>query len=292
MVDHEVTVTTRVSGVIESINADRGARVRKGQALATLDQREFRLDREAAEAAFNVAKADYARYQELWNLKLTSRAELEQRKARYEQARVDLEKAKLVIDRSVIRAPFDGVVADRSARVGEKVLLEDNTPLFRITALRPLTARVYLSARELERVSRGEIVSVRSIDFAHVTSTGHIEFVSPVVDPASDTIQLIARVEPDRAGLLRPGMAVQIVFPHASRDAVTLERDCLAPGPHPNGRAAVFMVDNGRLRRRVIQFLPAEGPQITVTSGLTEGDLVVVDPTSNLREGMAVTVER
>ena len=47
---------------------------------------------------------------------------------------MDLEKAKLTIDRSVIRAPFDGIVVDRTARVGQKVLIDDTTPLFKVSA--------------------------------------------------------------------------------------------------------------------------------------------------------------
>jgi multidrug efflux pump subunit AcrA (membrane-fusion protein) len=132
MVEQEVTVTTRVSGVIDSVQVDRGELVRKGQPLATVDQREFRLDLRAAEETLAVSLADLKRYEELRRQNLTSEAEFEQRRSRHELALVELERAKLVIDRSVVRAPFDGVVADRYARVGEKFLLEESKPLFKV----------------------------------------------------------------------------------------------------------------------------------------------------------------
>lgn len=213
MVEREVGVGTRVSGIVDSIQAERGASVKKGQALATLDQREFDLDKRAAEAAFAAADADFQRYRELYAQKLASKAELEQRRARYEQAKVDLEKAKLTIDRSVIRAPFDGVVVDRNARIGQKVLIDDTTPLFRVSALEPLLARVFLSESSIGRLHVGEDVSVVSREFPQAKSTGRISFLSPVIDPASGTYQVIVSVPRDSGRVFRPGTAVRVTFP-------------------------------------------------------------------------------
>ncbi len=212
MVEQEVTVTTRVSGVVDSIQADRGEVVQKGQALATLDQREFKLDLRAAEETLKVNEADLRRAEELFKLSLTSQAELEQKRTRYELAKVELERAKLVIDRSVARAPFDGVVADRFARIGEKVLLDENKPLFKIMALEPLLARAYLPGKALQTLKAGQEVWVAARDFPDVRSTGRVSFVSPVLDPGSGTVQVLVKVRRDPKGILRPGMAVDLGF--------------------------------------------------------------------------------
>jgi membrane fusion protein (multidrug efflux system) len=212
LVEKEVGVGTRLDGIIDSIQAERGVSVKKGQPLATLDQREFELDRRAAEAAFSAAEADFKRYQELSGQKLASRAELEQRRARFEQAKVDLEKAKLVIDRSVIRAPFDGIIVDRTVRIGQKVLVSDTVPLFKVSALDPLFARVYLNERWLDRLRVGEPVTVVSSKFPKARSTGKISFLAPVIDSASGTFQVIVMVPRDRDKIFRPGSSVKISF--------------------------------------------------------------------------------
>lgn len=219
-VEQEVTVTTRVSGVVESLQADRGEVVRKNQPLATLDQREFLLDYRAAEETLNVSKADMKRYDELFKLNLCSQAELEQKRARHELARVEFERAKLVIDRSVARAPFDGVVADRYVKVGEKVLVEENKPLFKVVAPEPLLARAYLPGQALRRAKVGQEVSVVSKDLPEARSTGQISFVSPVLDPGSGTVQVVVRVKRDPGKLLCPGMAVQLLFARAAAATV------------------------------------------------------------------------
>jgi membrane fusion protein (multidrug efflux system) len=212
MVEQEVTVTTRVSGVIDSIQAERGEPVRKGQQLATLDQREFQLDMKAAEETLSVSAADLKRYEELRRQNLTSEAEFEQKRSRHELALVELERAKLVLDRSVIRAPFDGIVVDRYAHVGEKFLVEESKPLFRVMALEPLLARAYLPAQSLRTVRTGDEVSVEAPDFPDARSNGRVSFISPVVDPGSGTVQVMVRVQRDAKNVLRPGMAVRLTF--------------------------------------------------------------------------------
>ncbi|MGH9443150.1 MAG: efflux RND transporter periplasmic adaptor subunit [Thermoanaerobaculia bacterium] len=212
LVERDVGVGTRMGGIIDSIQAERGESVHKGQALATLDQREFELDRRAADAAFSAAEADFKRYQELFGQKLASKAELEQRRARFEQARVDLEKAKLVIDRSVIRAPFDGVIVDRTARVGQKVQISDTTPLFKITALEPLFARVYVNEGWLGRLRTGDAASVVSSKFPRAHCTGKITFLAPVIDSGSGTFQVIVTLPRASDSIFRPGSSVKITF--------------------------------------------------------------------------------
>ncbi len=213
MVDHDLNVGTRVGGIVESIQADRGDVVRKGQPLATLDQKEFDLDRRAADETLNVNLTDFRRFEELYRQSLASQAELEKKKAQLELARVEAEKAKLVIDRSVIRAPFDGVVVERFVKVGQKVLVDENVPLFRVVALEPLLARVYLPSAAASRVAVGARVGVARTELPEVTSTGKVSFLSPVTDAASGTVEAIIQVAPDARRSLRPGMAVKITFP-------------------------------------------------------------------------------
>jgi membrane fusion protein (multidrug efflux system) len=212
MVEHDLAVSTRVSGVVETIHVERGDVVKKGQALATLDQREFDLDRRAAEETLNVARADFERYRELREKNLVSQAEFEQKKAHHELARVEADRARLVIDRSVVRAPFDGVVVDRMVRAGQKVLVDENAALFRIAAPGPLLARVYLPEPAFRKVRVGDTVEVSATEVPGVKSAGRVSFLSPVVDAASGSVQVIVQVAPDPRRVLRSGMAVKITF--------------------------------------------------------------------------------
>jgi membrane fusion protein (multidrug efflux system) len=288
MVDREVSVATRITGVIDNIHVDRGSVVKKGQPLATLDQSEFQLELEAAEENFRLRKAEYDRYRGLFDQKLTSTADLDERKARFEVARVELEKARLVMYRSVIRAPFDGIVVDRFARIGQKVLVDEDDALFKVSALEPMLARAYLPEQSLGRIRLGEPVAVAASEFPDVHAQGRVTFLSPVVEAGSGSFQVIVTVDRDVARVLRPGMAVQLTF--NGNGKMILPASCLVPPGKGSGQGRVFEVAQQHLRLRTIEFGPAGNRSIEVRSGISPSALIVDNPAAGLREGQRVDV--
>lgn len=213
MVDQEVVVDSRISGVVETIAVDRGATVTRGQVLATLDPREADANVRETKEEMELRKAEFDRAQSLAASKVTSTADLDEKRAQYAVAVARWEKAKTLRDYTMIRAPFAGVVMEKYARIGQKVIEDKNEPLFKITAVEPLLARVYLPEEALLRVKIGDRVEVVADRFPDAKTTGEVQFISPAVDAASGTFQVVIRVrrEPART-VLRPGIAVKIRF--------------------------------------------------------------------------------
>ena len=147
-----------------------------------------------------------------------STADLDQKKAQYAVAVARWEKAKTLRDYTVIRAPFAGIVTEKYARIGQKVIEDKGEPLFKITAVEPLLARVYLPEEELlqrearrARRGRGRAVPRREDDRAKSSSS------APRSIPASGTFQVVVRVRREAArSVLRPGIAVKIRFTRAA----------------------------------------------------------------------------
>jgi membrane fusion protein, multidrug efflux system len=216
MVDQEVTVSSRITGVIETIHVERGAAVTRGQPLCTLELKEFDQDIQQAKEQMGLAKAELDRAEALTSGGVGSRADLDTKRAQYAVAVAAWQKSKAIRDYAVVRAPFTGIVTEKQARVGQKVVDIQNIPLFKITAFEPLLARIYVPEKELLQVHRGAVVDVLPVNFPQARTTGTIEFISPTVDPASGTFQVVIRVrrEPSRS-LLRPGLSVQIRLPAA-----------------------------------------------------------------------------
>jgi RND family efflux transporter MFP subunit len=216
MVDQEVVVTSRLTGIVETIAVDRGAAVSQGQALATLDTRELDADVREAKEEMELRKAEFERSKALELSKITSVADLDEKRASYQVAVARWEKAKTLRDYAVVRAPFAGIVIEKYARVGQKVIEDGNEPLFKITAVEPLLARIYLPEEELLRVRVGDRVEVVPDRFPDARTTGEVRFISPSIDAASGTFQVVVRVrrEPTRS-VLRPGLAVKVRFAKA-----------------------------------------------------------------------------
>lgn len=218
MVDQEVTVASRITGIVQDVLVDRGASVTKDQVLARLDSRESEADALEAKEQMELAKAEYERARSLSASKVLSASDLDEKKAQYQVAIARLEKAKTVVEYTVIRAPFAGIVTEKYARVGQKVIEDQNQPLFKVTAIEPLLARVYLPEEALLTVQRGDPVEVVAERFPSAHAEGVVRFISPTVDAASGTFQVVVAVrrEPGQP-VLRPGLSVKIRFLAAKR---------------------------------------------------------------------------
>jgi membrane fusion protein (multidrug efflux system) len=205
-------------GVIETIHVDRGSVVTKGQPLATLHTGEFDAEVNLTKENMELAKLQLERAKALSADSVMSKADLDTARAQYAVAVANWEKAKAIREYAVIRAPFAGVVTEKYARVGQKMIDVQNIPLFKVTAFEPLLARIYVPEKDLLTIRRGAVVDVVPVTFPQARTKGTVDFISPTVDPGSGTFQVIIRVrrEPAQA-ILRPGLAVQVRLPAAGR---------------------------------------------------------------------------
>jgi RND family efflux transporter MFP subunit len=236
VVENQVDVAALRDGVVVSILAQPGTQVHKGQVLAKLDDRQISADVEAAaakvrsieanlknwQAETKVLQSDYARARKLYEAQVIPKEQLDHAKYKEEadefevqreseslnNARAAHKSLELELEKTSIVAPFDGIVARRYVRVGQKVSASDR--LFWVTAMAPLQVKFTLPERLLGAIKRGQVVSVASADASSATQhAAKVIDVSPVVDPSSGTIEVLAQIE-GNAPDLRPGMLTTI----------------------------------------------------------------------------------
>ena len=235
IVEHQVDVTAQRDGIVANISADSGARVAAGKILARLDNRQLTANLEAAraktrgiaadlknwQAESEVLKADYVRAQRLWNEKLIAEEQLQHAKYKAESdqwdilrvqeqlntARHEERSLELELEKTQIMAPFSGLVARRYVREGQSVNKGDR--LFWVTAEGPLRVRFTLPEKYLGHLKKGQQLPISSPDLPNENHNAKIVEVSPVVDPSSGTIEVLAEIM-GASGSLRPGMTVAI----------------------------------------------------------------------------------
>ena len=218
MVDHDVVVCSRITGILEEVYVDRGSAVTRGQALAQIDPRELDAAVNEAKEDMELARIEAERAQALSANNVLSKQDLETKRSQYAVAVARWQKAKTLRDYAVIRAPFAGVVTEKYARVGQKVIEDKADPLFKVTAMEPLLARIYVAEKDLLTLRRGAAVEVVPASFPQAKTTGTVDYISPTVDAASGLLQVVVRVRRDPAhAILRPGLAVEIRFSEAKR---------------------------------------------------------------------------
>ena len=231
IVEHQVDLTAQRDGVVAKIFSDVPARVKAGALLARLDDRQITASLEAARAKSRgieadlknwqseaqVLKADYARAQNLWNLGLTSEEQLQHAKYKAESDQWDIKRVEeslnsarqeeksleLELEKTKITSPFAALVARRYVREGQTVAKGDR--LFWVTSEAPLLLRFTLPEKFFGKLERGQKLDVTSTDASGETHSARVREISPVVDPASGTFEVLLELSGDR-GSLRPGM--------------------------------------------------------------------------------------
>ncbi len=235
IVEHQVDIAAQRDGVVQKILFDAPARVKAGTLLARLDDRQIAANLEAAraksrsiaadlknwESEAEVLKADYVRAQRLWNLGLISEEQLQHAKYKAESDQWDIKRVtetlntaheeehslELELEKTKISTPFDGLIARRYVREGQNVVKGDR--LFWVTAEAPLLMRFTLPEKFFGHLHQGQPVEVTSVNVPGERHTARIREISPVVDPASGTFEVLVELMGDR-GSFRPGMTADV----------------------------------------------------------------------------------
>ena len=235
VVENQVDLTAQRSGIVASIQADVDKSVRKGDLLALLDDRQATAERDAAtaklrsieadvknwEAEVKVLESDQERAEKEWEAQLITkeqlehvrfkvvadRYELEREQQNRQNAKDQLRSRELELEKTHIEAPFDGMVARRYIRVGQQVNPGDR--MFWVTAVAPLRVKFTLPEKFVGKVHMGQQVTVTAAQAESASHQAKIIQISPVVDPASDTIEVLAQLLGSAADL-RPGMSANV----------------------------------------------------------------------------------
>jgi membrane fusion protein (multidrug efflux system) len=235
VVEHQVDVSAQRDGMVMKILAEPGKRLRSGDLLAQLDDQQIASDLEAAraktrsieadlknwEAEAKVLESDYQRAQKMWDAQIITKEQLEHAKYKAEGDQWDVKRVsellanshamerslELELDKTRIRAPFDGIVARRYIRAGQQVSRGDR--LFWVTAEGPLRLRFTLPEKFFGRLKQGQQLPLTSPDVPDGKYMARIVEVSPVVDPSSGTLEVMVELI-GTAGSLRPGMAANV----------------------------------------------------------------------------------
>lgn len=281
----DAEVIAKVGGEVRQIYVEEGDRVRAGQLLAQLDDRQLRLEAAQTRAALAKAERDFNRQVELNKKGLVSAGAFESLKYDLDNHRAADDLAQLNLSYSAIRAPFSGVVAIRHVKLGQELAV--GSQIFRVTDPTPLRANVFVPERELARLKIGQPATVAADALAGRTFPAHVKLVAPTVDSATATFKVTLQVD-DPQGMLKPGMfaRVGIVFERRT-ETLTIPRVALLDS---DGSSNVFVVNAGKAEQRAIRTGLTNSGRIEVVEGLQGAEQVVVVGQNGLKDGNPVRV--
>lgn len=279
-VDRDVAVMARRSGVVKGYFVERGDPVKKGELLLHLEDQDLILYHRRAGIDLERKEREYQRAQKLFDEKMISESEFDARELDWRSARVEEEIAKEELEKSLVRAPFDGLITERFVKVGQRIDETENLPLFQITDMSDLKARLYLSEAVAQFLQVGQMVQVTPRYLETQPFPGFVEYLSPVVDSSSGTVLAIISVPaPGREGPLRPGAAVSISLnlpPDPGEILVPASAFAADFHPSPGIPARIEVLDKGRKGFRNVIVGSLHGNRIEIMEGLKSGERIVL----------------
>ncbi len=270
-------------GRVTAILIREGQRVTAGTPLVKIDDALLRAQAERAEADRELARQQLERVRRLRAENASSPADLERAQAAARSADAALAMLQLQIARTTVRAPFAGVVGRRFISVGDFVT--SATRLLTLQTVSPQYAVIEVPERHAAELHSGQNIEFSVAAYPDRAFHGRVEFIDPVIQPASRTI-VVKALAPNPQSLLRPGMFIEARLTTTARTgAVVVPEDAIQPLRTAN---VVWTVAQGKAGRREVQLGARAKGMVEVRSGVSPGELVVVGGLERMAEGMAV----
>lgn len=288
--DRTAHIVPRVAGVAESVSANLGQVVKKGQILAVLSSAtvsEQRSELQAASQRLALARTTYAREKQLWQEKISAEQDYLQARQALREAEISVSNAqqKLAatgvgtgagtgggLNRFELRAPFDGVIVEKHLAVGEAV--QETAQVFTISDLRSVWAEMSVSAADLPAVRVGEKATVKATAFAS-SATGEVAYVGALIGQETRTAPArITLSNPD--GMWRQGLFVNVELTVSSQ-AVPLAVATSAIQRINAQQSVVFVPVQGGFRAQPVRVGRADAQTTEILEGLKPGQPYVTE---------------
>jgi len=310
----EVEVRARVTGILLKRNFDEGMPVKQGQSLFTIDAAPFeavaaraQADVAAAEARLEQAKRNVKRFKPLYAEKAVSQKDYDDAvsaeqigTADVKAARARLAEARLNLGYTKVEAPVSGV-AGKAQRSDGSLISGPDVLLTTVVQLDPiwvnfgipdndqarLTKELQAGRLEMPKDGRFEVTLVLA-DGTQYGKTGKLNFSDVRISAATGTRDTRAEL-PNPDGVLQPGQFVRVVLRGASyANAVTVPQRAVLEGPQ--GKFVYVVNDKSAAEPRPVQAGEWSGEEWIITSGVKEGDRVIVDGVMKLGPGAPVRI--
>ncbi|MGA9207439.1 MAG: efflux RND transporter periplasmic adaptor subunit [Terriglobales bacterium] len=315
-------LVARVQGYLESIDYKDGAAVTKGTQLfgierdtyqAQLDQNKAQLAKDQSVLA--QAQANLTRYQTLEQQKSIAAQQaqdqafvVEQDKATVGIDQANLETATINLGFTRVMAPFDGIVTNHQVDIGNLVGASGATTLATIVQTDPIYVNYTLSEPQFLAIRRSNAKAGRPVNAADLTylssipveiglqdeegypHKGHLDYVSPQVDPSTGTVAVRAVFE-NKDNALLPGLFVRVRGPIGHLDKALLTRND-AIGTSQEGSYLLVVGADNVVQRKIVKTGQRQGRLVIIESGLDPGDWVVIEGIQQAFPGAKVEPQR
>ena len=323
------TIAAKITARVTQMYADEGMHVKEGQILALLDDSDYRVrlnsaqaDRDATAAQLQDlqvqlanAEIELRRTQQLTRQGVSSpealdnartaadslRAKIAMTREQVQASDARIRVAQQDLDNCTVRAPFAGIVVSKDAQVGEMVSPNSagggftRTGIATIVDMKSLEVEVDVNESYIARVRPGMPVTSVLDAYPNWQIPSKVRTIIPTADRQKATVKV--RIAFDQLDpRILPDMGVKVTFlGNEGRAAKSEGVKALVPQTalrNENGSQAVYLYKEGHVERRAVGVGETRGSDTEITAGLAPGDQVVVSGFEGLRDGQRVEIRR
>ena len=223
--DERITVVSQIDGIVVAVPFREGDPIGAGDVIARLDATQTTAEVRRAEAVLAQRRTRYDRVRAVVEKGAGAPQDLDDAAAALRVAEAALAVQQARLDKTVVTAPFAGLVGTR--RISAGAFVRAGEPLTELARVRDLRLFFAGPERYLGKLRRGVVVTITTTAFPGYELMGHIDAVEPVVDPGTRSARVMARLDnPER--LLRPGMSADVTAVLGQRaSAVTVPSEAV-----------------------------------------------------------------
>ncbi|MBU4203089.1 MAG: efflux RND transporter periplasmic adaptor subunit [Acidobacteria bacterium] len=205
---------------------------------------------------------------------------------RLTQAEIDLQKSRLQLDRTIIRAPFDGIVT--AITISSREHLSAGQELFTLVNISRIQVHAKVLESEIRKMKVGREVDLKFSAYPEKVFKGRVKAISPLVDPAKRTCDVIIDVGNSEEEI-KPGMHAEVeIAADIYKDRLLIPQDAVLSR---SGRKLAFVFDNGVAKWRYLEIGLENEDYAEVLDGVTEGEQVLIDGHFTLAHDAKVRIE-
>jgi len=295
----EINISPDVAGKIAAIHVEEGDRVQKGHLLAELDTRAIRLQLDQARAGVAVAQANHKdakrnmdRMGRLSQENAVSEQQAEKINLAFEAAEAQLQQAKAAsnlanhqVEVSLMKAPFIGIIAARSAEVGDMINpMMGGAGVLTLVDFSRVKIGIDVSHQDIVRITKGQPALLKVSAFPNEIFNGQVSVVNLAADILTKKFRVEVQVNnPDL--VLRPNTFGEVMF------EVEIHENVVAvPQIAVVDNKFVFVAKGDKAEKRDVVLGIQNAEMVEIVSGLVEGDLVIVEGNYSMDDGTEIEI--
>jgi membrane fusion protein (multidrug efflux system) len=283
--NESVDIRPKITATLTEILFEEGQEVQTGDVLVKLDNLEQVADLAAAKAALVDSEASYNRSSELFKNNVVAKSQLLQDEARKiaDEAMVSVAEKRLAD--TIVRAPFAGRIGLRRVSIGS--LLGPGTVITTLDDTNVIKVDFDLPEIYLSRLEPGLMVLANSAAYPDQVFEGEVTSVDTRVDPVSRTVR-VRSIMQNPEGHLRPGMFMTVTLLKQTVESLVIPERALIP--ERSVQYVLVVGENQLVEKRAVQIGRRRPGDVEILSGLSAGELVIVDGIQKARDGQAVSI--